>query len=69
VTKLFFCPGPEEEDWAAPQRASLSDTQHVLGTYVTIYIAKERKRSIAQVGTLANALLVQYIYWIWFNNQ
>jgi len=51
-------PDPEEEDWAMPQGASLRDTQYVLGAYVTMYMAKERNRSIAQVGTLANALLV-----------
>jgi hypothetical protein len=34
-----------------------------------MYIAKERNRSIAQVGALANALLVHYTCWIWFNNQ
>ena len=43
------------------KRASLSDTQCVLGTYVTMYITKERNRSIAQVRTLASALLVHYI--------
>ncbi len=56
-----FRPGPEEEHQAAPQRASLRDTQYVLGDYVTMYISKDRNRSIAQVGTLTNALLVQYI--------
>jgi len=54
-------PGPEEEDWAAPQGSSLRDMQYVLGAYVTMYIAKERIESIAQVGILTNALLVQYI--------
>jgi hypothetical protein len=34
-----------------------------------MYIGKERKESIAQVGELANALLVQYICGIQFNNQ
>ncbi len=48
----------------APQR----DTQCVLGAYVTMYIAKERNRSIAQVWTLANALLVHYMSRIQFNN-
>jgi hypothetical protein len=48
---------------------SLRDTQYVHEAYVTIYIAKERNKSIAQVGILTNALLVQYICWIWFNNQ
>ncbi len=43
------------------QGPSLRDTQYVLGTYVTMYIAKERNKSIAQVGILTNALLVQYI--------
>ena len=51
------------------KRASLGDTQCVLGAYVTMYIAKERNRSIAQVGTLANALLVHYMSRIQFNNQ
>ena len=41
------------------KRASLRDTQCVLGAYVTMYIAKERNKSIAQVGILTNALLVQ----------
>jgi hypothetical protein len=40
------------------QGASLRDTQYVLGGYVTMYIDKERDRSIAQVGALTNALLV-----------
>ena len=39
------------------QGASLRDTQYVLGAYVTMYIAKERNKSIAQVGILTNALL------------
>jgi hypothetical protein len=51
-------PGPEEEDRATPQGPSLRDTQYVLGAYVTMYIAKERNKSIAQVGILTNALLV-----------
>ena len=42
-----------------PQRASIGDTQYVLGAYVTMYIAKERNKSIAKVGILTNALLVQ----------
>ena len=64
-----FHPGPEEEDRAAPQGPSLRDTQYVHEAYVTMYIAKERNKGIAQVGILTNALLVQYICWIWFNNQ
>jgi hypothetical protein len=52
-----------------PYTTSLGDTQCVLGAYVTMYIAKERNKSIAQVGILTNAQLVQYIHWIWFNNQ
>ena len=56
-----------------PQGASLRDTQYILGVYVTMYIAKERERkrerSIAQVGTLANALLVQYMYKIRLKHQ
>ena len=59
----------KKEDRAAPQGPSLRDTQYVHEAYVTMYIAKERNKSIAQVGILANALLVQYICWIWFNNQ
>jgi hypothetical protein len=57
------------------QGASLRDTQYILGVYVTMYIARERERerererSIAQVGTLANALLVQYMYKIRFKHQ
>jgi hypothetical protein len=51
------------------QGAPLGDTQCVLGDYVTMYIGKKRDKSIAQVGTLTNALLVQYLCWIWFNNQ
>ena len=51
------------------QESILKDTQCVLGAYVTMYIAKERNRSIAQVRTLASALLVHYICEIWFNNQ
>jgi hypothetical protein len=51
------------------KRESLGDTQCVLGAYVTMYIAKERNRSIAQVGTLANALLVHNMSRIQFNNQ
>jgi hypothetical protein len=62
-------PDSEEEDRATPQEPSLRDTQHVLGAYVAMYIAKERERSIAQVGTLANTLLVQYMYKIKFKNQ
>ncbi len=61
--------GPEEEDRAMPQGPSLRDTQYVHEAYVTMYIAKERDKGIAQVGILTNALLVQYICWIWFNNQ
>jgi len=57
-------PGLEEEDWAAPQGPSLRDIQYVHEAYVTIYIAKERSQGIAQVGILANALLVQYTCWI-----
>jgi hypothetical protein len=34
-----------------------------------MYITEERNRSIAQVRTLASALLVHHICWIWFNNQ
>ena len=52
-----------------PQRTSLGDTQYVLGAYVTMYIAKERNKSIAQVGILTNAQLIQYVCKIWFNNQ
>jgi len=54
-------PGPEEEDQAAPQGPSLRDTQYVHDAYVTMYIAKERNKVIAQVGILTNALLVQYM--------
>jgi hypothetical protein len=61
--------GLEEEDRAAPQGSSLRDTQYVHEAYVTMYIAKERDRGVAQVGILTNALLVLYICWIWFNNQ
>ena len=53
--------GPEEEDRAMPQGPSLRDTQCVHEAYVTMYIAKERDKGIAQVGILTNALLVQYI--------
>jgi len=63
------CPDPEEKDQAAPQGPSLRDTQYVLGAYVTMYIAKEREKSITQVGTLANAQLVQYMHKIKFKNQ
>ncbi len=63
------CPDPEEEDQATPQGPSLRDIQYVLGTYVTMYIAKERDKSIAQVETLANALLVQYMCKIKFKSQ
>jgi hypothetical protein len=52
-------PGPEEKDRAAPQGPSLRDTQYVHKAYVTMYIAKERNKGIAQVGILINALLVQ----------
>ncbi len=45
----------------APQGPSLRDTYYVLGAYVTMYLAKERNKSIAQVGILTKALLVQYI--------
>jgi len=44
-----------------PQGSSLGDKQYGLGTYVNMYIAKERNKSINQVGTLTNALLVQYL--------
>jgi hypothetical protein len=43
------------------KRASLGDTQCVLGTYVTMYITKERDRSIAQVRTSASTLLAHHI--------
>ena len=43
------------------QKNILKDTQCVLGAYVTMYIAKERNRNIAQVRTLASTLLVHYI--------
>ncbi|MFN9978840.1 MAG: hypothetical protein ACK53Y_02940, partial [bacterium] len=43
------------------KRASLSDTQCVLGTHVTMYITKERNRNIAQVRTLTSTLLVHHI--------
>ncbi len=43
------------------QESILKDTQCVLGAYVTMYIAKERNRNIAQVRTLASTLLVHYI--------
>ena len=51
------------------QESILKDTQCVLGAYVTMYIAKKRNKSIAQVGILTNAQLVQYVCKIWFNNQ
>jgi hypothetical protein len=44
-----------------PKRASLTDTQYVLAAYVTIYIGKERDRSIAQVRTSASTLLAHHI--------
>ncbi len=62
-----YRPDPEEEDWAVPQRATLRDVQ--CGDYVIMYMGKERNRSIAQVGTLTNALLVQCMYRIKFKSQ
>ena len=41
------------------KRESLRDTQCVLGAYVTMYIAKERNRSIAQVRTCDETLDLQ----------
>jgi len=39
-------PDSEEEDRTTPQEPSLRDTQHVLGAYATMYIAKERERGV-----------------------
>jgi hypothetical protein len=52
-------PCSEEEDQASPQGPSLRGTQYLHEAYVTMYIAKERNKDIAQVGMLTNALLVQ----------
>ena len=43
-------PGPEEEeDQTTPQGSFLRDTQYVHEAYVTMYIAEERNKNIAQV--------------------
>jgi hypothetical protein len=61
VAEFFRQAGVRMKLQIKSKRASLRGTQCVLGAYGTMYIAKERNRNIAQVRTLASALLVHYI--------